>query len=65
MAKEEKPRGTTGIKIHERITWWQEDLEGKDKKKKKGTKEKKEKKKKKSKFLKMIFFRDRPLKIAF
>merc|ERR1712228_468834 len=25
MAKEEKPRGTTGIKIHERITWWQED----------------------------------------
>jgi len=46
MDKEEKPRGTTGIKIHERITWWQEASEAKSDKKKKPVEKKKKKKKK-------------------
>lgn len=48
LAKEEKPRGTTGIKIHERITWWQENNSlGKNKKKKKKSKDEKKPKKEK------------------
>lgn len=65
MAKEEKPRGTTGIKIHERITWWQDDLDTKDKKKKKTPKDKKKKKEKKSSKWRDATQRDKIIYVSF
>ena len=53
MSKEDKPRGTTGIKIHERITWWQ-DRQDKEKKTKKKSKEDRKRKKKDKKSMLLI-----------
>jgi len=48
LAKTEKPRGTTGIAINDRITWWQKMINKSDvKSSKKAKKAKKDKKKKK------------------
>ena len=50
LAKTEKPRGTTGIAINDRITWWQKMGKKSDvKTPKKAKKAKKEKKKRKGK----------------
>ena len=50
LAKTEKPRGTTGIAINDRITWWQKMGKKSDvKTSKKAKKAKKEKKKRKGK----------------
>ena len=49
MSSKEKPRGTTGIAINDRITWWKEtgsQAGSKAGSKKKDKKSKKEKKKK-------------------
>ena len=49
LAKTEKPRGTTGIAINDRITWWQKMTNKSDVSKttKKAKKMKKDKKKRK------------------